>query len=146
MFNRSSIPPYMNSHLQSYTASPLQREMTPPPQTATTDPNVDLIPFPSVESSIDSSLSAISGANFHIPSQGLSDSSPTSSHPVAIYCAGCQRVSALKKSYACTECICGLCQECVDALGMEQRRGRGARCPRCGALGGRFKPFMLDIR
>ena len=89
----------------------------------------------------------MSGSNFHIPSQGLSDSSPTTSHQhVQIYCAGCQRLSVLKKSYACTECVCGLCQECVDALAVEQARGRGARCPRCGVLGGRFRMFQLDIR
>ncbi|KAI9810342.1 MAG: hypothetical protein M1827_006309 [Pycnora praestabilis] len=78
--NRSSLPPFPTSHFQSYIASPLQRALTPPPP----DSAVQL--FPSVESSIESTQS---GQNFHIASQGLSDSSPTSSHPVQIYCAVC---------------------------------------------------------
>lgn len=97
---------------------------------------------------------------------GLSDSSPTYSASasasassaanaavaggtgkVQIYCAGCRKLSLLQESYACTECICGLCRDCVEALSAEQGRGRfGARCPRCAAVGGRFKPFQLDVR
>ena len=78
---------------------------------------------------------------------GLSaDSSPAYQHPVQIYCAACRRVAVLKDSYACTECVCGLCQDCVDVLVAEQSRGRVARCPRCGTVGGRFKPFQLEIR
>lgn len=136
--NRLSLPPFVATQFQSYTASPLQKALTPPPPDTS-----DLQPFPSVESSIESSQS---GQNFHIPSQGLSDSSPTYAHPVQIYCAACRRLSILKESYACSECICGLCQDCVDVLVSEQTRGRTARCPRCGAVGGKFKPFQLDIR
>ncbi|KAF2838543.1 hypothetical protein M501DRAFT_1004295 [Patellaria atrata CBS 101060] len=136
--NRASLPPFAASHFQSYTASPLQNTLTPPPPEAS-----DMQPFPSVESSIESSQS---GHNFHMTSQGLADSSPNYSHAVQIYCAACRRLSALKESYACTECICGLCQDCVDVLVSEQTRGRIARCPRCGAIGGKFKPFQLDIR
>ncbi|OHW92452.1 hypothetical protein CSPAE12_08819 [Colletotrichum incanum] len=95
-------------------------------------------PFPSVES-------GESGENFHIESRGLSDSSPSySSQNTQIYCAACQSVSLLKDSYACTECICGLCQACVDVLMAEQ--GARRKCPRCATIGGRFKPFQLDIR
>ncbi|KAF2252675.1 hypothetical protein BU26DRAFT_421710 [Trematosphaeria pertusa] len=138
MLNRTSLPPFVATQFQSYTASPLQNTLTPPPPDMS-----DLQPFPSVESSIES---AVSGANFHIPSQGLSDSSPTYTHPVQIYCAACRKLSVLKESYACSECICGLCQDCVDVLVSEHSRGRTARCPRCGAVGGKFKPFQLDIR
>ncbi|KAH7138186.1 hypothetical protein B0J11DRAFT_422321 [Dendryphion nanum] len=139
LMNRSSLPPFLASQLQSYTQSPLQNTLTPPPAELS-----DLQPFPSVESSIES---GISGQNFHIPSQGLSDSSPSYAHVVQIYCAACRKLSILRESYACSECICGLCQDCVDVLVSEQTRGRMARgCPRCGALGGKFKPFQLDIR
>lgn len=138
ILNRTSLPPFIASQFQSYTASPLQNTLTPPP------PDMgDLQPFPSVESSIES---AVSGQNFHIGSQGLSDSSPTFTHPVQIYCAACRKLSMLKESYACSECICGLCQDCVDVLVSEHSRGRTTRCPRCGAVGGKFKPFQLDIR
>jgi len=138
MLNRTSLPPFVAAQFQSYIASPLQNTLTPPPPDMS-----DLQPFPSVESSIES---ALSGQNFHMPSQGLSDSSPIYAQPVQIYCAACRRLSILKNSYACSECICGLCQECVDVLVSEQTRGRTARCPRCGAVGGKFKPFQLDIR
>ncbi|KAJ4384583.1 hypothetical protein N0V86_000183 [Didymella sp. IMI 355093] len=138
MDNRKSLPPFVASQLQSYTASPLVNSLTPPPADMS-----ELQPFPSVESSIEST---ISGQNFHIPSQGLSDSSPTFPYPVQIYCAACRKLSNLRDSYACSECICGLCQECVDVLVSEHTRGRAPRCPRCNAIGGKFKPFQLDIR
>jgi hypothetical protein len=146
--NRASLPPFLSAFGQSnhsYTASPLARALTPPP------PDLgDLQPFPSVESSsLDSSGKSASGQTFHMSASGLSDSSPTyqGGSKVQIYCAGCRKLSDLAESYACTECICGLCKDCVDALSAEQTRGRfGARCPRCAAVGGRFKPFQLDIR
>ncbi|KAL6703456.1 hypothetical protein ACN47E_009630 [Coniothyrium glycines] len=138
MHARTSLPPFFTSHLQSYTASPLQNALTPPPPELS-----ELQPFPSVESSIES---AVSGQNFHMPSQGLSDSSPSFPFPVQIYCAACRKLSILRDSYACSECICGLCQECVDVLVSEHTRGRAPRCPRCNAIGGKFKPFQLDIR
>ncbi|KAL8303642.1 hypothetical protein RB601_007718 [Gaeumannomyces tritici] len=95
-------------------------------------------PFPSVES-------GESGDNFHMESRGLSDSSPSySSQNTQIYCAACQGVSLLKESYACTECISGLCPACVEVLMSEQ--GARRKCPRCATIGGRFKPFQLDIR
>ncbi|KAF2813664.1 uncharacterized protein BDZ99DRAFT_485835 [Mytilinidion resinicola] len=138
MLNRASLPPFVASQFQSYTASPLQKTLTPPPPE-----HNDLQPFPSVESSIESIQS---GQNFHMTAQGLSDSSPMFLQPVQIYCAACRRLSILKESYACTECICGLCQDCVDVLVSAQSRGRISRCPQCGAIGGKFKPFQLDIR
>ena len=38
-----------------------------------------------------------------------------------IYCAGCHRHSALRDSFACTECISGFCSDCVWALSSQQR-------------------------
>jgi hypothetical protein len=145
--NRNSLPPLLAAHhhfnsANNYTASPLQHALTPPPADMS-----DLHPFPSVESSIDSSISKTSGQHFHISSTGLSDSSPSfQQHPIQIYCAGCRKLSVLKESYACTECICGLCKDCVDALWNEQSRGRAVGCPKCEAVNGKFKVFMLDIR
>ena len=146
--NRNSLPPFSQvqgtQFQQGYKASPLQTALTPPPPDA-----IDMQPFSSVESSIESSQS---GTNFHMNSRGLSDSSPQFStspqytHPVQIYCAACRRLSILRESYACTECICGLCSDCVDALVAEQQRGRLSNCPKCRSIGGKFKPFQLDIR
>jgi hypothetical protein len=134
--HRASLPPF--PHQQqfqpgSYQASPLQQALTPPSY------NQEMPdPFPSVES-------GESGENFHIEPRGLSDSSPSySSQNTQIYCAACQGVSLLRESYACTECICGLCQACVEVLMAEQ--GARRKCPRCATIGGRFKPFQLDIR
>ncbi|KAK0389664.1 hypothetical protein NLU13_3239 [Sarocladium strictum] len=137
LFHRSSLPPFNQQQFQgpgSYQASPLQQALTPPSYNQDT---VD--PFPSVESSTES------GENFHMRSRGLSDSSPTwSSQNPQIYCAACKNVSLLKNSFACTECICGICHTCVEVLMAEQ--GARRTCPRCATVGGRFKPFQLDIR
>ncbi|KAL2134329.1 hypothetical protein VTI74DRAFT_458 [Chaetomium olivicolor] len=130
---RSSLPPLTQNAFTNYQASPLQRALTPPSYNPEAPD-----PFPSVES-------GESGDNFHIESRGLSDSSPGySSQNTQIYCAACQGISLLRESYACTECICGLCQACVDVLMGEQ--GARRKCPRCATIGGRFKPFQLDIR
>ncbi|KAG8428350.1 hypothetical protein J3459_004013 [Metarhizium acridum] len=132
--HRASLPPFSHQFQPgSYQASPLQQALTPPSY------NQDSIdPFPSVES-------GESGENFHIGSRGLNDSSPTySSQNTQIYCAACQNASLLKSSYACTECICGLCSACVEVLMAEL--GARRKCPRCATIGGRFKPFQLDIR
>lgn len=148
--NRGSLPPFLTAFGQSnhsYTASPLARALTPPPPDLS-----DLQPFPSVESSLDSSTKSTQsgGQTFHMSASGLSDSSPSytaSSGKVHIYCAMCRKLNSLSESYACTECICGLCKDCVDAIGASQNRGRyGAACPKCATVGGRFKPFQLDIR
>ncbi|KAL7936052.1 hypothetical protein V8C35DRAFT_333206 [Trichoderma chlorosporum] len=135
--HRASLPPFSHHQFQSasnnYQASPLQQALTPPSY------NQDVIePFPSVES-------GESGDNFHIGSRGLSDSSPSyNSQNIQIYCAACHSVSLLKNSYACTECICGLCSTCVEVLMSEH--GARRKCPRCATIGGRYKPFQLDIR
>ncbi|KAH8675494.1 hypothetical protein BX600DRAFT_174692 [Xylariales sp. PMI_506] len=131
--NSSSSSHNNNQSFHGYQASPLQQALTPP-SFAQEMPE----PFPSVES-------GESGENFHMGAAGLSDSSPSySSQDVHIYCAACQRSSKLRESYACTECICGLCRECVNILMEEQ--GARRKCPRCATIGGRFKPFQLDIR
>ncbi|KAI8953781.1 hypothetical protein F4801DRAFT_587979 [Xylaria longipes] len=131
--HRASLPPLPPQTFHAYQASPLQQALTPPPF-AQEIPE----PFPSVES-------AGSGETFHMATVGLSDSSPSySSQDVHIYCAACQRTSKLRESYACTECICGLCRDCVNILMEEQ--GTRRKCPRCATIGGRYKPFQLDIR
>lgn len=140
---RTSLPPFPSTvtHFDPYKASPLQHALTPPPPTHSPHD-----PFPSVESSIDSSSAA--GHTFHIPPSGLSSSdagtSPTFPQPVQIYCAGCRRITVLKDSYACSECISGFCSDCVYALSSEQHRMRP--CPRCKVLGNRYKAFQLDFR
>ncbi|KAL1913232.1 hypothetical protein Sste5344_000779 [Sporothrix stenoceras] len=138
--HRASLPPFPHQAFQhqqhtqgGYQASPLQQALTPPSY-AQEMPE----PFPSVESNE-------SGDIFNMESRGLSDSSPSySSQNPQIYCAACGNISQLRESYACTECICGLCQPCVEVLMGEQ--GASRKCPRCHTIGGRFKPFQLDIR
>jgi hypothetical protein len=173
---RSSLPPGFRplSHFQQqqYHASPLQNALTPPPP----DPAGpdDLEPFPSVESSLDS---AVSGQNFHISGSGLptsastnEDSSPLQHqvHPyqhsqsssfgskadtLEVLCASCSRPWLLKTCFACTECICAVCSDCVGQIISSPvvtiqpgfapvRRG----CPRCGVMGGKWKRFQLDFR
>lgn len=130
--HRASLPPLPHQAFHGYQASPLQQALTPPPYSHGPEP------FPSVES-------GESGENFHMGSNGLSDSSPSySAQDVQIYCAACQRSSRLKESYACTECISGLCRGCVNILLEEQ--GSHRKCPRCATIGGKFKPFQLEVR
>jgi hypothetical protein len=136
--NRSSLPPFQQNHFShGYTASPLQQALTPPAYETGLDSSGQP-PFPSVET----------GDSFQNPATrniSLSDSSPSlTGRGIQIYCAACQNVSPLKESYACTECICGICQQCVDVLMAEQ--GARRRCPRCATVGGKFKPFQLEIR
>ncbi|KAG5928704.1 hypothetical protein E4U42_000134 [Claviceps africana] len=134
--HRGSQPPFSHQQLQPghYQASPLQQALTPP---SNNQDGID--PFPSVES-------GEGGENCRSGNRGLSDSSPSysSSQNMQIYCAACQSISPLKNSYACTECICGLCSTCVEVLMAEH--GARRKCPRCATIGGRFKPFQLDIR
>jgi len=172
---RSSLPPgfrplgFLQQH--QYNASPLQRALTPPPPDAA-GPN-DPEPFPSVESA----ESAGSGHNFHISASGLPTSASSNDntspllhqhHPyqhsqsssfgsradlIEIYCASCGRPWLLKNAFACTECISGVCSDCVGQIisspvvtvqpGLAPMR-RG--CPRCGVMGGKWKRFQLDFR
>ena len=165
--SRTSLPPFaMGSQFQSFQASPLNRALTPP---SAPDPGLsDLQPFASVESSLSSvsqhhpghhhqSSADSTGSQFHImnPNSMDSNSSPGnvlfggsggSSQTVQIYCAGCRRLSVLKESYACTNCICGLCGNCVEAIISGQSRGRMSMCPRCNGMDSSFKPFQLDLR
>lgn len=172
---RSSLPPGFRPfghHLHGqYNSSPLQRTLTPPPPDVL-GPN-DPEPFPSVESV----ESAGSGQNFHISRSGLPTSASSNentsplqhhAHPyqhsqsssfgsksevLEIYCASCGRPWLLKNAFACTECICGVCSDCVGQIisspvvtvqpGVAPMR-RG--CPRCGVMGGKWKRFQLDFR
>lgn len=153
--SRTSVPPpfALGSQFQSFQASPLNRALTPPPA----DANLDLQPFTSVDSSLSSSLShqhhnsTDSGSQFNILPPGTMDSNNTSPmftapQPTQIYCAGCRRLTILKESFACTNCICGLCGTCVEALVDNQRNGRMSGCPRCSMNYGSFKQFQLDLR
>ncbi|KAI1435283.1 hypothetical protein GGR50DRAFT_703250 [Xylaria sp. CBS 124048] len=131
--HRASLPPFSQHYFRGHQASPLQQALTPPPF-----PPEIAEPFPSVES-------GASVEGFHMATVGLSASSPSySTQEVHIYCAACQRTSKLRESYACTECICGFCRDCVNILMEEQ--GAQRKCPRCATIGGRYKPFQLDIR
>ena len=166
--SRTSLPPFaMGSQFQSFQASPLNRALTPPAP----DPGLDLQPFPSVESSLSSTIShqhhnsaGSTGSQFHIMNPNSlttpSDSSPLfnpanaaaansayrESGPVTIYCTGCRTPTMLKDAYACTNCISGVCGDCVHAIVDGQSRGRMAGCPRCHAMDSSFKPFQLDLR
>lgn len=149
---RTPNPAFSVSQNLNYKASPLQNTLTPPPAHALAGPP----PFPSVESSLDSSNSQSSAGSsqiFHIPPSGLPNSSDatssttySNSQPVQIYCAGCRRLSVLRESYACTECISGFCSDCVYRLTSEQHLGRGRPCPRCQVLGPQYKAFRLELR
>lgn len=170
---RSSLPPGFRipgQMQQQYHASPLQNALTPPPPVGL-EANE---PFPSVESSVES---VISGQNFHISTSGLSasgsannDTSPSQlqSHhyhhsqssslgsrtdSLEVFCASCGRSWLLKSCFACTECICACCADCVSQIlsspvitvqaGLAPvRRG----CPRCGVMDGKWKRFQLDFR
>ena len=174
---RSSLPPGFRGpaghlHNQQYHASPLQQALTPPPPDPA-EPN-DPEPFPSVESSIES---AGSGQNFHISATGLptaassvDDSSPLQQHArpyqhsqsssfgskadtMEVFCASCTRPWLLKTCFACTECICAVCSDCVGQIisgpVMTAQPGfapvrRG--CPRCAVIGGKWKKFQLEFR
>lgn len=175
----------------SYTASPLHKALTPPPYDRGGDS--DLEPFPSIESSLDP---APAGPANKLPSMrpaANSDSSPVLnlfppsqrqhhrfSNPtpssyrnsdIQIYCANCRRPWSLNESYACTECICGVCRECVGMFigspptsfsnvtsspGSGMGNGSGVPpprsypsprgCPRCRTVGGKWKAFQLDFR
>ncbi|KAK4549298.1 hypothetical protein LTR36_007757 [Oleoguttula mirabilis] len=184
--SRTSLPPFaLGSQFQSFQASPLNRALTPPPPDSGL---ADLQTFPSVDSSLSSTLSHhhhhhnsadSSGSQFHIMdpnSMNSSNTSPmfvsggggggggahsnsisnsggtggggsgSSAETIQIYCSGCRRLSVLKESYACTNCICGLCGNCVEAIISGQSRGRMSMCPRCNGMDSSFKPFQLDLR
>ncbi|PWY82490.1 hypothetical protein BO83DRAFT_353393 [Aspergillus eucalypticola CBS 122712] len=176
----------------AYAASPLHKSLTPPPFDTARSRDSDLEPFPSIESSLDSASTA-SGKTYAFSSHmstSNNESSPVLnmypssasqrqhhrfSNPtpatyrnreIQIYCASCKRPWALNECYACTECICGVCRECVGLFissppasfrnvtsspGSAMSHGptsypspRG--CPRCRTVGGKWKAFQLDFR
>ncbi|KKA30450.1 hypothetical protein TD95_000628 [Thielaviopsis punctulata] len=126
-FQRQPQPhPHSHSQAQSqihhYQASPLQQALTPPATYA--QDGADLLQ--SVES-------------------GDSTGSPSySTQNIQIYCGACHKTSLLRQSYACTECISGFCAPCVQIMVGDQ--GSKRSCPKCSTVGGRFKPFQLEIR
>ena len=87
------------------------------------------------------------------------------SKEIEIYCAHCKRAWPVNECYACTECICGVCRECVGMfMGSPQNSFRNVTsspgsaishgptsypnrpCPSCRAIGGKWKAFRLDFR
>ncbi|KAJ5987841.1 hypothetical protein N7481_003051 [Penicillium waksmanii] len=182
---------------RSPTIAPLlANSLTPPPFEGHRGRDSDLEPFPSIESSLDS-MSTASGKNFPSSASGPahsvnSDSSPVlnlippvsqrqhhrfsnptpasfRSKEIQIYCAQCKRPWALNECFACTNCICGVCRECVGMFITSpptsfRSPGNGplnnmppgptsyptpsaARgCPRCRTVGGQWKAFQLDIK
>jgi hypothetical protein len=190
----SGLPPPHRPFQPLYAASPLQKSLTPPPYETQRSRDSDLEPFPSIESSLDSA-STVSGKNFHMPPTGLPpNSSPLNLQPplnhtrpqhrfsnptpssfrnrdIQIFCANCSRAWPLAECYACTECICGVCRECVGMFtsspplsilrptssprkpGHNHNGGPGPTsypnprgCPRCRTVGGKWKAFQLDFR
>ncbi|KAI9824023.1 MAG: hypothetical protein M1826_007556 [Phylliscum demangeonii] len=158
--HRASLPPFSTAFPHSYQASPLQNALTPPSYGPAMTMTATDAPLPSVEPG---------------DCNPEKDSSPPSaSQKVQIYCAGCQTATLLRTAYACTECVCGICRDCVDHMILaadSARPGSGSAsgsgtgptadssrravvspstntrlCPRCGTVGGKFKPFQLDLR
>ncbi|CAI7620015.1 unnamed protein product [Penicillium palitans] len=196
-FQSAGLPPISSHRPfppHSYAASPLHKSLTPPPYENHRGRESDLEPFPSIESSLDS-MSSASGRNFASSVSGVapsinSDSSPVMnlipsisqrqqhrfSNPtpasfrnkeVQVFCAQCKRPSALNECYACTECICGVCRDCVgmfissppasfrtpgngplnNASSQGPTSYPGPRgCPRCRTVGGKWKAFQIDIK
>ncbi|CAG8017291.1 unnamed protein product [Penicillium nalgiovense] len=196
-FQSSGLPPISSHRQfppHSYAASPLHKSLTPPPYENHRSRESDLEPFPSIESSLDS-MSSASGRNFASSVSGVapsinSDSSPVMnfipsisqrqhhrfSNPtpasfrnkeVQVFCAQCKRPSALNECYACTECICGVCRDCVGMFISSpptsfRTPGNGPLntvasqgptsypgpqgCPRCRTVGGKWKAFQIDIK
>ncbi|KAJ5174032.1 uncharacterized protein N7500_001963 [Penicillium coprophilum] len=196
-FQSGGLPPISSHRPfppHSYAASPLHKSLTPPPYANNRSRESDLEPFPSIESSLDS-MSSASGRNFASSISGVapsvnSDSSPVMnlippisqrqqhrfSNPtpasfhnkeVQVFCANCKRPSPLNDCYACTECICGVCRDCVgmfissppasfrtpgngilnNAPSQGPTSYPGPRgCPRCRTVGGKWKAFQLDIK
>ncbi|BDD62957.1 hypothetical protein MAP00_007908 [Monascus purpureus] len=194
--------PHRSFQPHSYAASPLHKSLTPPPYETHRGRDSPVEPFPSIESSLES-VSSTSMKNFPLSaSSGLapstkSDSSPVlnlsapslaqrqnhrfsnptpssfRSNEVQIYCANCRRPWSLNECYACTECISGVCRECVglfisspptsfiavnsSPVNGIPGKGNGVSqgptshpnprgCPRCRTIGGQWKAFQLDVR
>ncbi|KAL1976333.1 hypothetical protein VTN31DRAFT_2615 [Thermomyces dupontii] len=178
-FQSSNLPPLSSAHraihTMSYTASPLQKALTPPPYEFERSRENDLEPFPSIESSLmDSTSRPYPAGNAEssplLPSQARAPhrfSNPTPptfsrNRDIRIACANCSRVRPIAECYACTECICGVCRECLSlvvgspslSMGSPNKTANmgptsypSARaCPRCRTVGGKWKAFQLDFR
>ena len=77
------------------------------------------------------------------PTQGHVGMLQQQSQLIQHFCAGCKKPTPVSESFACTECISGLCRHCTDVL--NSMIDRGSRCPKC-SIGQKFKPFMLDFK
>ncbi|KAH7402997.1 hypothetical protein BKA64DRAFT_706506 [Cadophora sp. MPI-SDFR-AT-0126] len=55
-----------------------------------------------------------------------------------IHCPSCKSNTQLIRSYACTQCLRGICQTCVTRLMAKKWKKR--RCPWCHTDGAQFKP------
>ncbi|PKY03241.1 hypothetical protein P168DRAFT_180035 [Aspergillus campestris IBT 28561] len=173
----------------SYAASPLHKSLTPPPYDLARNRDSDLEPFPSIESSLDSASTTSGRMGVSRLGPPMNDSSPVlnifpssasqrqhhrfsnptpasyRSKEIEIYCAHCKRAWPVNECYACTECICGVCRECVGMfMGSPQNSFRNVTsspgsaishgptsypnrpCPSCRAIGGKWKAFRLDFR
>ncbi|POS84346.1 hypothetical protein EPUL_002664 [Erysiphe pulchra] len=133
--NRDSLPVFTATHsyYQGYQASPLQQTLTPPSNSRDIPDTIKFMV--NSEPSKDIKFEK----NCH-PDSSLEFSSRT----IQIYCAACHGLSCLGQSYVCTECICGICETCVDAL--MTNYGARRKCPKCATIGGRYKKINLDIR
>lgn len=57
-----------------------------------------------------------------------------------IECGDCRHLAPVNKSYVCTECVSGFCEECALSAGK-----RGV-CTECRAFGVKFKPLKIVVR
>jgi len=91
-------------------------------------------------------------------------SNPTplsSGKDIQIYCASCGRPWSLRDCFACTECICGVCKDCVNTLvGLQtitttgpasilnptSNPGNGAGISGNGSIGRTGRPMSLPNR
>lgn len=133
--NRDSLPVLATtqSYYEGYQVSPLQQTLTPPKNSRDISDTVKLMV--NGETYKDHKFEA----NGH-PGSSLG----FTSRSLQIYCAACHGLSLLGQSYACTECICGICETCVDAL--MANYGARRKCPKCATIGGRYKKINLEIR
>lgn len=133
--NQPPLPPISRSqsHNPRYYASPLQHTHTPP------------FKQPDLPGSIPPSENSESSESLQFETHGHSIASQNfPSRSIQIYCAACQGLSPLKESYVCTECICGICEACVDALMADQ--GARRKCPKCATIGGRYKKINIEMK
>ncbi|RKF59373.1 putative RfeD protein [Erysiphe neolycopersici] len=131
--NRDSLPVFTATHsyYERYQASPLQQTLTPPSNSRDIPDTIKFMVNDETSKEIKFEKNSHSSLEL-------------SSRSIQIYCAACHSLSFLGQSYVCTECICGICETCVDAL--MTNYGARRKCPKCATIGGRYKKINLDIR